>query len=59
MTQTSALAVIGIVLLAVCATVMQAARALARARIRRQQRMLRISSVVTGIQADSPRDQFS
>jgi hypothetical protein len=48
MSQTSALAVIGIVLLAVCAAVMQTSRAVARARTRRQLKMMRMCSVVAG-----------
>ncbi|HEY1218827.1 MAG: hypothetical protein ABSE42_01085 [Bryobacteraceae bacterium] len=59
MTQTSALAVIGIFLLAACATVIQTVRVIARARIRRQRRLVRLSSVVTGMPAGSPNDQFS
>jgi len=55
MSQTLALAMIGIALLAVCAIAMQTTRAVARARIRRQERMLRLCSVVTG----SPDDQAS
>jgi len=55
MSQTSALAVIGIVLLAVCAIIMQTARVITRARIRRRRMMMRVCSVVTG----SPDDQAS
>ncbi|MGA2275237.1 MAG: hypothetical protein ABSH00_16915 [Bryobacteraceae bacterium] len=58
MTQTSALLAIGIVLLVACAAISQAARAAASARIRRQRRLLRLSSVVTGLPV-SPNDQPS
>ncbi|HEY1182771.1 MAG TPA: hypothetical protein VGE89_01220 [Bryobacteraceae bacterium] len=58
MTQTTALVVVGVVLLAACAAIAQTARAIARARIRRQRRSSRIASVVTGLPA-SPEDQIS
>ena len=58
MTQTTALVVVGVVLLAACAAIAQTARAIARARIRRQRRSSRIASVVTGLPA-SPHDQLS
>jgi hypothetical protein len=59
MTLTSELVVIGIAALAVCASVMQAARVVARSRIKRQTRMQRISSVVTGSSPAAPNDQYS
>jgi hypothetical protein len=59
MTQTSALVVVGVVLLAACAAITQVARALARARIRKQRRLLRLSSVVTGLPPTAPDDQLS
>jgi len=54
MSQTSALAVIGIALLAICAAVVQAAHAIARGRIRRRGKMMRMCSVVSGSPADAP-----
>lgn len=54
MNQTSALAVIGILLLAGCVGAMQAARSIARARIRRQLKMMRMCSVVAGSPENSP-----
>jgi hypothetical protein len=60
MNQTFALVAVGIALLAACAVLtQQAARAIARARIRRQRRLLRLSSVVTGLPPVSPDDQIS
>jgi len=58
MNQISALLVVAVVLLAGGAGIAEAARAMARARIRRQQRLLRLSSVVTGLPPSSP-DSFS
>jgi hypothetical protein len=58
MTQISALVAVGIVLLVACAAITQAARVMARARIRRQRRVLRLSSVVTGLPASAD-DQLS
>jgi hypothetical protein len=46
-------------LLAACAMIMETARVMARARIRRQRRLVRLSSVVTGLQPVSPHDQLS
>ncbi|MGD0668334.1 MAG: hypothetical protein ABSB23_12295 [Bryobacteraceae bacterium] len=59
MTETLALLAIGIGLLAACAMIMETARVMARARIRRQRRLVRLSSVVTGLQPVSPHDQLS
>ncbi|MGB9457244.1 MAG: hypothetical protein WCB12_14450 [Bryobacteraceae bacterium] len=59
MTETSALLAIGIGLLVACAMIMETARVMARARIRRQRRLVRLSSVVTGLQPVSPHDQLS
>jgi hypothetical protein len=54
MNQTAALALIGIVLVVGCVGTMQAARAIARARIRRQLKMMRMCSVVAGSPDDAP-----
>jgi hypothetical protein len=54
MSQTAALALIGIVLVAGCVGAMQAARAVARARIRRQLKMMRMCSVVAGSPDEPP-----
>ncbi|MGO9012051.1 MAG: hypothetical protein ACLQPN_18285 [Bryobacteraceae bacterium] len=59
MTETLALLAIGIGLLAACAIIMETARVMARARIRRRRRLLRLASVVTGLQPVSPHDQLS
>lgn len=49
MRQTFALLAIGAILLVAWAIVVQAARAIARARIRRRRRLLRLCSVVRGV----------
>lgn len=53
------MAVIGVGLLAACAAIMQFARVMARARIRRRSRMVRMCSVVNGSPADATDGQAS
>lgn len=57
--QTTALLVVAITLLAICATIAQVARSIARARIQRRLRLSRISSVVTGAPPAPPDDHLS
>jgi uncharacterized lipoprotein YajG len=57
MNQASALALIGILLLAGCAAIMQFARVIARARLRRRRKMMRMCSVVVGVPAEASNDQ--
>jgi len=59
MNQTWTLIAVVTALVAACAAVFQATRAISRARIRRQQRLVRLSSVVTGEPAEAPDNQFS
>jgi hypothetical protein len=60
MTQVSILIAVGIALLAACAVLTQhAVHMIARARVRRQRRLLVLSSVVTGLPTVSPDDQLS
>jgi DNA invertase Pin-like site-specific DNA recombinase len=59
MTQTSALIAAVPMLLGLSAAIAQAARAVTRARIRREQRLSRLASVVNGLPAESSEDQFA
>jgi len=59
MTQTSVLIAAVPLLLGLSAAVVQAARAVSRARIRKQQRLSRLASVVTGVPTESSEDQLA
>jgi len=59
MRQTFALLAIGMILLVAWAIIVQTARAMARARIRRRRRLLRLCSVVDGTPPASPDYELS
>ena len=53
MNQASAMALIGILLLAGCAAIVQFARVIERARVRRRRKMMRMCSVAVGLSEDT------
>jgi hypothetical protein len=57
MNQASAMALIDIALLAGCWATVQFARVIARARMRRHEKMMRMCSVAVGLPAEAPNDQ--